>query len=291
MPGVDRVRGLFPLPLLVAVLATVAALAGLLWEAGEGRTTATSVRGETVELYGEGLYRHDTVFRAAGNRGTDAVTLGLAVPLLLGAAWLARRGSARGRVLLLGALAWFSYVYASLALGTAYNGLFLVYVATFSASLFALVLAFAAVRGEVAVERLPRRALGWFLVAAGVVTAVVWLVPLVASLASGEPPKLLDTATTSVTDALDLAVIVPSALLAGVLVLRGDELGVRIAVPLLALVALLAPAIVLATIFQSAVGIEFTTGEIVGPISGFLVLGTLAVFLLVGVLRAMPARR
>lgn len=39
---------------------------------------------------------------------------------------------------MLGALAYFLYVYATLALNAAYNDLFLVYVALFSASFFAL---------------------------------------------------------------------------------------------------------------------------------------------------------
>ena len=31
------------------------------------------MRGETIDLYAEGLYRSDSVFKGAGNRGTDVV--------------------------------------------------------------------------------------------------------------------------------------------------------------------------------------------------------------------------
>jgi hypothetical protein len=44
---------------------------------------------------------------------------------------LYRRGSLRGRLLLIGILTYFLYVYASIAFGAAYNALFLVYVGLF----------------------------------------------------------------------------------------------------------------------------------------------------------------
>jgi hypothetical protein len=51
----------------------------------------------------------------------------------------------------------------------------------------------------------------------------------------------MDSYTTMVTYALDLAIITPAALLCAVLVLRGNPMGYVIAVPLLALLVLLAP--------------------------------------------------
>lgn len=121
----------------IAFLATFVCLAAFLWEDGEGRSTVTSVRGEEVELFGKGLYLYDTVFVAASSRGTDLVTLVLGVPLLLLALVLVRRGSMPGALVFAGVLGYFLYVYASRALGNAYNGLFLLYIALFSASLFA----------------------------------------------------------------------------------------------------------------------------------------------------------
>jgi hypothetical protein len=92
-----------------------------------------------------------------------------------------------------------------------------------------------------------------------------------------------------VTDALDLALITPAALLAGVLILRRDPLGYRIAFPLLGIILLLVPQIVLGTLFQLDAGVGFTAGEAIGPISGFVVLGLLAIWVTVAVLRRLPA--
>ena len=85
-------------------------------------------------IHGEGLYRYDSLFTGAGNRGVDAVTLLLGVPLLLLALDRYRRGSARGALLLLACLGYFAYVFTSMAFGVAWNELFLVYVALLSAS-------------------------------------------------------------------------------------------------------------------------------------------------------------
>jgi hypothetical protein len=111
----------------IAVLALAASLTGLFWQGGEGVRTITTYRGQTEEIYGRGLYRDSSLFTGDGAKGTDAITLLLALPLLAGGTMLWRRGSVRGGLVLLGALTWFLYVYGSLALGSAaYNDLFLV---------------------------------------------------------------------------------------------------------------------------------------------------------------------
>src|SRR5689334_13994700 len=100
---------------LIVALALLAAGAGLFWQDAGRPFTFTTLRGQTVDIYGQGLYRLDTRFKGAGNRGTDAVTLVLGIPLLAVAALRYGRGSLRWGLLLVGTLAYFLYVYASLA--------------------------------------------------------------------------------------------------------------------------------------------------------------------------------
>jgi hypothetical protein len=117
----------------------------------------------------------------------------------------------------------------------------------------------------------------------------VWLQPLVTALLQGTPPDLLDTYTTPVTSALDLAVITPAAALAGLLVHRRDPLGYLLAAPLLVTVVLLLPTIALSTLLQAEAGISFTTAQVVGPIGGFCLLGGTGAWLLARLLRAVPS--
>lgn len=125
---------------LVGLLALVAAAAGLFWKDGGTRFTFTTLNGQEVQMYGEGLYRNDTIFTAGTFIGTDAVTIFACIPFMIVALLLYRRGSLRGGYLLIGALSFFLYNGASLAFGAAYNSFFLVYIALFAASLFAFIL-------------------------------------------------------------------------------------------------------------------------------------------------------
>jgi hypothetical protein len=279
------------LSILIAILAVIAAATGLFYR-GEGESFSfNTLRGQRAEILGHGLYRYDSVFFGAGFKGQDAVVLFLGAPVLILAVLLYWRGSLSGHLLLLGVLGYFLYVYASMALGAAYNRFFLLYVAIFSASLFAFIQTFSSVDWSSIASQIPtgmpRRGLAIFMFTAGFVTLIVWGAPLVTSLIRGTAPDKMDSYTTMVTYALDLAIITPATILSAVLIFRNDPLGYVIATPLLTLIVLLAPQIVLSTVFQKANGVPLTTGEMIGPVAGFVVLGFIAAWLLVDLLRGV----
>ncbi|MGQ1838690.1 hypothetical protein ACT4S2_09550 [Kocuria turfanensis] len=283
---------------LIAVLAGVAAVMGLVLRDGPGPFWADTVRGQTVEIAGRGLYRYDTVFTAAGSRATDLVTLVIGIPLLVGATVGWWRGSTRAGLVLLGGLGYFLYIYAGYALGAiAYNELFLLYVVLFSSSLYAFVLGFAALFRQGPARLFPagtpRRGPAVLMFASTVVLVVVWGTPLAAAAVTGAAPEGLGPYSTEFTEALDLAVIAPATVWAGVLILRRDPRGYLIAVSLLVLEILLAPLIIAQTILQLRAGVTFTLPEIIGPMIGFVILALAAIAVLAAILRHVPvtARR
>lgn len=265
---------------LTGGLALIAAGVGLFWHAGGGRFAFTSVRGQTVELYGSGLYRYDTLFTAGTFRGTDAVTIVIAVPLLVFAVLRYRRGSLRGALLLTGVLAYFLYNAISMAFGAAYNSLFLVYAALFSASLFAFIMAFTSIDREAlsvrVSARLPHGGIAAFLIAAGLVLALVWLSEIVVPLVQGQPPALLASYTTMVTHAFDTAVITPSVVLAGVLLRRRVGLGYLLAATVLVLNTLVGCMVVAQTTAQVLMGVTLSTGQFVGIVGAFVLMSLIA---------------
>ena len=283
------------LGVIVAVLAIAATAAGLLASGGAGERPFTTLQGATVHLYGSGLYKLDTVFTGAGQRGTDVVTLAFGVPLLIACLVFYRRGSLRAALLLVGAFSYFLYVYASLALGYAFNPLFLIYVALFAASLYGLVLLLRDIHLEALPEKtvaaLPRRGPVAFMVFSGIVVLVVWLQPVVAALASGGAPARTDGYTTAMTYALDLAVITPALFICAWLLLRGRPLGYLLSFPLIGIIMLLGPAIAAQTVSQVHAGVTLTPGEQVGPVVGFLVVCAWAIWVAVSILRRLPARQ
>jgi hypothetical protein len=292
MPNRNALTWLVP---LVALLAAVAATAGLLLTGGEGPSTFTTVHGQTVQLYGQGLYRHDTVFFAGAFKGLDGLTLAVFVPALLASFWWRQRGSVRGAFLLAGMLGVFLYNSASMAFGAAYNPLFLVYVALLASSFYAFVLAFGSLDHAAAAARvsarLPRRGLAIFLFVAGLAPLVLWLGDVLGALAEGRVPELLGSYTTAYTYAVDLALVVPAAFLSGFLLLRRVPVGYALSTVMLVLLTSVGIGVVATTAAQVSLGIVFSTGQLIGLIGSWIVLGALAISFTVVLLRSLPDRR
>jgi hypothetical protein len=221
------------LSLLVSVLALLATTAGIFTANGAHHRTFVSLHGQTITLQGGGLYANETVSGAAQAIGQDIVTLLVGIPLLLVATYLAARGSLRGQVLRAGALWYFAYTYLLMAFGAAYNQLFLVYVALFSASLFAFILSLLAID----VQRLPaqvtarfaRRTVALVVIGFGGVLALLWLGRIVPALASGVAPAGLESYSTLFVQVGDLGLVVPLAILAGALLLARHPVGYLLA--------------------------------------------------------------
>jgi hypothetical protein len=217
---------------LIGMLALFAASMGLFYETPGQPYPLTSFRGEQVMINGHGLYYYDTVSTAVQMQGNDLITLVVGLPLLLVSTWLAFRGSLRGRLLLTGTLGFLLYTYMSMSMLTAYNSLFLVYVAVFTLSMYAFILSMLSFDlADLPRHFSPRLPRGWI---AGVLFAVggflflAWMGRIVSPLLQSQTPALENT-TTLVIQAMDLSLIVPLAILSGVLLLRHSAWGYLLA--------------------------------------------------------------
>ncbi len=216
----------------IFILALVAASAGLFYDTVGEPYDYTNHRGETVMINGHGLYYYDTVSTAAQMQGNDLITLVVGLPLLAISVWLAFRGSLRGRLLLIGTLGFFLYTYMSMSMLTAYNALFLVYVALFTLNLYAFILSLMAIDVASLPQHFsPHLPHGWIagvLFAIGGFLALAWLGRIGSPLLQGQTPALENT-TTLVIQAMDLTLIAPLAILAGILLLRRTASGYLLA--------------------------------------------------------------
>jgi hypothetical protein len=274
---------------LIALFIIIYAGLGLFWQNGGSSTTFTTLRGQTVDIYGRGIYRFDTIFFSAGFRGNDAVTVFLELPLLIIAILLYRRGSLRGGFLLAGSLAYVLYNSFSLGTSAAYNPLFLLYIATFTASLFAMGMLweqidFNALQNHIK-PGMPRRGAAIYLFIGGIATALLWLSDILPPLMQGNPPSLLGPYTTSITYFMDLSIVTPFCLLAGIWLLRRDSRGYLLGFMLLYLLALMGFIVMGQTAFQIRAGIVFSTGQFIGMIGSWVVMGSIAIGFVVNMLR------
>jgi len=180
--------------------------------------------------------------------GQDLLTLVVAVPALAGALYYAHRGSLRGYVVWLGVTGYLLYTYASYALLTAFNELYLVYVALFGLTLFTLIGGIAHIDPTDLKDALDGHPVGGYVafqaLVAGLV-ALMWLAEVgPSSLAGTRPPSIAETTLpVPVIQSLDLGVVVPSFSLSaaflwkqrawgyvftGVLLVKGTTLGLAV---------------------------------------------------------------
>lgn len=252
-----------PISLLVSFIilcSIVATSYGIFSNQGQGESEYKSIFGETVSIYGKGLYRHESAQMASQAIAQDVVTLFLGIPLLLFSLYLARKGLLKGRLLLTGTLGYFLYTYVSYSFLSMYNSFFLLYVFLMSASLFAFILAMMSFDIQTLPkyfnEKLPVTFIGSFLLVVSFVFAFMWLGKIVPSLMKDTPPVGLEHYTTLVIQAMDLGFVIPASILAGIWLMKRKPFGFLLASVMIIKEITLLTALSAMVVFQMLAGIK-----------------------------------
>lgn len=152
--------------------------------------------------------------------GNDWVTLVVAVPLLVIALLVARRGSAQALLLWLGLVGYSVYNYAYYLFGAALNAFFLLYVVAFLLSAVTLIVALSRLEvSRVAAsfrETAPVRVIGGYLALVGFGLASVW-VTMWAAYAFANQPTPVEPEAFKLVAALDISLMVTGLTAGGVL--------------------------------------------------------------------------
>jgi hypothetical protein len=177
------------------------------------------------------LYRDNPLITATF-RGQDWVTLLVAVPLLTVGLILERRGSLRGRLLWLGMLYYAMYSYLFYAVGAAFNGFFLLYVAIFGLAGYASLIAVLRIDFEPLTATLGSRtargmAIGYLLLLVATGLGLLWTGISLSFLVTGVVPAPIVASghPTGVVFAIDLVFIVPPMVVGAVGLIRRRALG------------------------------------------------------------------
>lgn len=203
----------------------------LLHAGSEGtEITWQTVRGESAQFRGSGIYRFDPAAVAREGLIWDTINGLVGVPLLAIATWFAGRGSLRGLVVSAGFGLYFAYVYLMYATMSAFNLLFLAYVAIVAVSGTGFFLGLAAVDLALLASHLrpdfPRRLFAGYSFVTAAALLLLWTGRIVPMLQSGRFPPELAGMTTLETQAMDLGLIVPLMIATGVLLLRRKTFGI-----------------------------------------------------------------
>jgi hypothetical protein len=164
------------------------------------------------------VYSAETAFARNAYRGADAVSLVVALPLLVYATLAARRGSRRGLLLWLGAVGYIAYQYGY-TFAYRWNRLFLVYLVLLSLSAFTIARTLIGLDPRSVSDSFdagtPTVGVGRFVAIVGVGLGIMELSQIIPTVFTGDVPQIVtDTGhPTSPVYILDLGLVVPLLLL------------------------------------------------------------------------------
>ena len=211
---------------IIAALVILAAVIGISSINMRHEFDFTTVYGDTVKMYGGGIYGMHTVEQVYQVIPHDMVNLFLAVPALLISFLFARKGILKARLLFMAVTLYLMFTYGIYTFYAMFNRLYLCYVAILGLAFYTFMLTLkgtdAAKVKALFKDRYPNKLAGGFLIAASSFMTLTWLGRILPSALSGTIPALdLAQSTTMVPQAIDLAFILPLAFVTGIRLCRG----------------------------------------------------------------------
>jgi hypothetical protein len=182
--------------------------------------------GDTVAIFGSGIYSGDTYFKAPILIGTDFCILFVVVPLFIQFLTKKKKGNSNiNRLNLMALYAVAFYYSASIAFGVKYNQLHLVYIALFGCTLFGMFKIFREI--DLGKMNYPlTKGLKVYLVVIGIALIVAWLPDIIPTIFSGRPLQLIGVYTTEITYVLDMGIIAPLCLICLHMLGKKDPIGI-----------------------------------------------------------------
>lgn len=212
------------LTIMTIVLMMVTSVTGILSWNLSCSYEITNLYGQTVKMYGYGLYSYDTYFQAPISIGTDICILFLVVPIFVYTYInYCRKKDKLSELKLISMYAVAFYYAASLVLGLTYNQLFLEYLALFACSIFGMFMHIKKVQWSecASISRGGRL----FLIICGFALVVAWLPDVIPSIIKGTTLSLIGVYTTCITYVLDMGIISPLCFVCIYLMKKRDALG------------------------------------------------------------------
>lgn len=278
------VQGLHILVMVIGILAIITTATGLFYTNGAESFNVTNIYGKIIKMWGDGLYKNDSYFKAPLSKGTDLSLLMFSIPMLIFALIQdIRKATNKARLFLVSMLGIFTYYSASYSFGVTYNPLFLCYIVMLTCSFFGLIMGIRSVNLDELKknigERISLRAIYSFLVLSGIALFVAWLPDIISSLMAGSTLQLIDTYTTEITYVIDMGFLSPLFFATVFLIHKRDGLGTLSFLILSMLCIHIVPVLTFQSVFQTTAGIETPIAAIITKIGSFILLGFWAVYL------------
>lgn len=240
--------------------------------------------GENIQMWGAGIYAHDSYFKVPIFIGSDFTILICIVPLIIVTLLRNKKVSAiEYDIRIFGILSILLYYSASLAFGVTYNSLHLVYILLFGLCFFTDCFKLAklytiGIRHKKVCSYQFTKGMKAFLLIAGIALFVAWLPDIITSIIMGTSLELIEVYTTEITYVLDMGIISPLIFITYYLAKHEYFIGyvlLRMILRVCIVVGIMLP---VQTIFQLVAGISIPIPALVTKVFIFVLLAVFAVF-------------
>lgn len=271
------------LNIIIILLSVIVAVCGICsFQTGQFYETVNQY-GETIKMWGAGIYTHDSYFKAPINIGSDFTILVAVLPLAV-VAFLKMRAKpvAESYIQNFGVTSLLLYYSASIAFGVTYNRLHLLYIALFAACFYCTSLLFVKLytlecnEKKVCKYRITK-GMKVFLIISGIALTVAWFPDIVASLVSGTSLNLIEVYTTEITYVLDMGILSPLMFLTLYLLNKENFVGYVLFRMILKVCAGMGIMITAQSVFQMMAGVSVPIPALITKGLVFLVLALSAV--------------
>jgi len=254
---------------------------GLFFITGEESIDFINQYGNNVILYGDGIYKNDSLFMASIFRGTDCAVFFIIVPIAILILILdIKRNTMKTKLLLTSMVVFFLYFSASLAFGVKYNVLHLVYILFFGVSFYTLILGYKLIKTYPINKSKNILTVGLkiFLTLIGLSLFIAWLPDIITSLTNDKSLELIHVYTTNITYVLDMGIISPLIFICMYNLSKKNDIGYILLVLNLTLLIIIGIILPFQTLFQVNAGIELPLEVLISKVGIFIILAIFAVF-------------
>lgn len=238
--------------------------------------------GDSIKIFGTGIYAHDSYFKAPIFIGTDFTILVVVLPLfILSFFKLKKKRTVENYITCFAIFALILYYAASISFGITYNNLHLLYISLFGMSFYGSIFLLAklitiSTSHHFSFQYSVTKGMVVFLIISGICLFIAWLPDIILSLMNGKSLELIEVYTTEITYVLDMGLISPMMFLILYLIKRRMFIGYVLFRMILKICMVIGIMLPIQTIFQLMAGIQIPLPALITKVCTFVLLAFFA---------------
>jgi len=252
--------------------------------------------GDVIKMSGDGVYAHDSLFKASVFRGTDFVVFFILCPLIiLSLIIVCTKNTTKSIVMLVSLVGVMFYYSVNIVFGASYNNLLLLYIVLFSLSTYAFIVGLMSIDRnklqKLVSQDFPGKGVYILLVLSGLALFGAWLPDIINGLILNRPIELIEVYTTEVTYVLDMGIVSPTIFICIYLLRNRNGLGYALLQVILSSCGIIGLMIVSQSLFQHLAGISHPIPVLITKMGIFVILSFFSFYYSIKFMKAIKEEK